>query len=175
LISDKKRERRAIISLAALGGISSGSWVKPIVNAVVMPAHAQTSAPVSLCQDGISTWVMSDYIENGIAFDQGSPPSQVQITISGSSVNLVVDWYVINSSTSVASRGRVTDSGIIDLVTGAATTSPTNSPTLSPTHGGVENLANNLSQSFNVDCSAGADFLVTSDSGIYSFRLSRVA
>lgn len=169
------KRRRFILQTAAIATATSTSsqWVKPTINSVLTPAHAQTSA-LTLCQDGTSTWLMSDYIENGVSFTQGSPQSQVEITISGTTVTVVTDWFVINSNTNAASRGRVTDQGVANLTTGAVNTSPIGSPATSPTHGGVTNLANNLTQSFTLDCTASNDFTVTSSGGIYSFRLSRI-
>ena len=51
----KSREKRATLSklataggAVAIAGLSSKTWVKPTVDAVMLPAHAQTSA----CMDG---------------------------------------------------------------------------------------------------------------------------
>jgi len=117
---------------------------------------------------------MSDYIENSVAFTQGSPQSEVQIMVLGNVVTMTTDWFVINSNTSAESRGRVIDQGVINLNTGSVSTNPSGSPIASPTHGGVSNLVNNLAQSFTLDCSASSDFIVSADNGLYSFRLSRV-
>jgi len=170
------KRRRFILQTTAIttAASTSSQWLKPTINSIFTPAHAQTSAS-SLCQDGTSTWLISDYIENGTAFTQGSPQSQVEITISGTSITLITDWFVINSNTSAVSRGRVTDQGTLNLTTGSASTNPTGSPATSPTHGGVTNLANSLAQSFTLDCSTSGDFTVSSSGGVYTFRLSRVS
>ena len=118
---------------------------------------------------------MSDYIENGTTFNQGSPQSQVEFAISGTVISMTIDFFIINASTSVSTRGRITAEGLIDLNTGQASTEPTGSPVESPTHGGVTNLANNLAQSFSLDCSTDSDVVVTSNNGIYSYRLTRVS
>ena len=169
-----RARRRAALTIAGLAGISSlpQSWKKPIINNVILPAHAQTST-TSLCSDGSSRWLMSEYQENGVDFDQGSPQSEVAITISGNQIDLVTDWFIINTTDSSSSRGRVTDSGTIDLSTGQATTSPAGSPMPSPSHGGVTNLANNLTQSFTLDCLSGNSFVVTGAANAYRFRLTR--
>lgn len=172
--STKKLSRRAI-TVSLLSGAASlpNTWVKPVINAVVLPAHAQTSLFDALCADGISTWLMTDYQENGVNFDQGSPQSQVQITIAGNQITLVTDWCVINSESNSQSRGRVTDSGTVDLTTGVAATSPTGNPVPSPTHGGVINLANNLTQSFTLDCMNSNRFTVQDTTNVYRFTLTR--
>lgn len=118
---------------------------------------------------------MSDYQENGVQFNQGSPQSQVEITISGSQIDLVTDWCVINSDTNSESRGRVTDSGSVNLNSGEASSTPVGNPVASPTHGAVQNLANNLAQTFTLDCAGSGSFLVRDTSNIYSFRLTRVS
>lgn len=173
----KKRVTRRAVTVGLLAGVGAahvpGKWVTPVINSLVLPAHGQTSAFPNLCADGTSTWLMSDYEENGTSFNQGTPQSQVEITISGTQINLITDWCVINSVSNSQSRGRVTDSGTVNLITGAATTSPTGSPTVSPTHGGVVNLANNLAQTFILDCADSDSFVVQGASNIYSFRLTR--
>ncbi|MGH1543502.1 MAG: hypothetical protein ACRBHB_24095 [Arenicella sp.] len=169
----KNKRRHFFLQTAAIATVTGNQWLKPSINAVLTPAHAQTSA--FLCQDGSSTWLMSDYVENGIAFNQGSPQSQVEIIISGTNINMITDWFVTNSNTSSVSRGRVTDQGMINLTTGAVSTNPTASPVTSPSHGGVTNLANNLAQSFVLDCANSGDILISSSGGIYSYRLTRIS
>lgn len=180
----KQPQRRTLGKKIVIGALGSAAlvvlphrlprkWSKPLTNSVITPAHAQTSEPDNLCVDGTSVWLMSDYQETGTAFTQGSPQSQVTITITGNQIDLTTDWFVINSTSNAASRGRVTDTGTIDLTTGEAATSPTGSPTASPTHGAVENLANNLPQTFSLDCLTGNSFTVQDSSGVYSFRLTR--
>lgn len=46
---DVQLERRRIVNIALLGGaaVTSGVWSKPVINAVMLPAHAQTS--VAMC------------------------------------------------------------------------------------------------------------------------------
>ncbi len=48
--------RRAVLKGSLVGAgaltLSSGEWVKPVVNAVVLPVHAQTSAPFSVSYFG---------------------------------------------------------------------------------------------------------------------------
>ncbi len=146
-----------------------------MLNAVVSPAHAQTSGPDMLCVDGTSTWLMTEYQENGVSFNQGDPQSQVQITITGNDIRLVTDWCIISTDTDATSRGRVTDEGTVDLTTGAASTNPVGSPQTSPTHGEVVNLANNLAQSFTLDCANSNSFVVRDDGDVYSFRLTRIS
>jgi len=172
------RNKRRLFALSAVSASALVSaprkWTAPIVNSVILPAHAQTSVFSGLCADGTSTWLMSEYQESGVSFTQGSPQSRVEITISGNQIDLVTDWFVVNSNSNAVSRGRVTDAGTISLSSGSATTSPTGSPTASPTHGGVQNLANNLSQTFTLDCTNSASFVVQGASNLYSFRLTRV-
>lgn len=169
--------KRKTISLLGISSflVFPSQWRTPVINSIVLPAHAQTSMSPALCADGVSTWLMSDYQENGVSFDQGTPQSQVEINIVGNQINLTTDWFVINSATSSVSRGRVTDSGSIDLSTGVATTSPTGTPVDSPTHGVLTNLANSLDQTFTLDCAGGGSFVVQDSSNIYSFRLTRAS
>lgn len=164
--------------LTALGSSSlfamPSRWLTPVISSMALPVHAQTSmSPPALCADGVSTWLMSDYQEAGVSFTQGTPQSQVQITVSGAQISMITDWFVINSNTSVESRGRVTDVGTIDLSTGQTSTSPSGSPVASPTHGGVTNLANSLNQTFTLDCANSGSFVVQDTSNVYSFRLTR--
>lgn len=174
-VNDKSRRNL----LSTLGGSTllalPAKWLTPVVSGVVLPAHAQTSLAPELCADGVSIWLMSDYEENGVSFDQGTPQSQIEITIVGNQISLTTDWFITNSVTSSVSRGRVTDSGTIDLATGAATTSPTGTPVVSPTHGGITNLANNLDQTFTLDCVDGDSFVVQDTSNIYRFQLTRAS
>ncbi|MBX2849946.1 MAG: hypothetical protein KTR16_16595 [Acidiferrobacterales bacterium] len=169
--------RTFVLGLAASSSLPyvPSKWSKPIINSVVSPAHAQTSDLTTLCADGTSLWLMSDYVENGMTFTQGNPQSQVEITVSGTSVSLVTDWFVLNDSSSASSRGRVTDQGSIDLTTGEVSTNPTGNPVDSPTHGAVTNLSNNLEQSFVFNCSSNSDVIVSESGGLYSFRLSRIS
>ncbi len=176
-MKNNKASRRKLLSAFGATTIVAMPlrWLTPVVSSIALPAHAQTSMPLSgLCIDGVSTWSMSEYQENGVSFNQGNPQSTVEITISGTQITLVTDVFVINSSTSSESRGRVTDVGTIDLNTGEASTSPTGSPVASPTHGGVSNLANNLDQTFTLDCDNSNSFVVQDTSSIYSFRLTRI-
>ena len=49
-LSEKERARRKLIKRAALGtGLAASSpvWVRPVVNTVVLPAHAQASGLLS--------------------------------------------------------------------------------------------------------------------------------
>lgn len=174
-MSNKRRKLMFGFVATSLVPHLPSKWSTPVVNSVITPAHAQTSGVSTLCADGVSTWLMSDYVENGVSFTQGSPQSQVEITVSGTSVGLVTDWFVINGNNSDTSRGRVTDQGSINLNTGAVSTNPSGSPESSPTHGGVINLANNLAQSFTLDCSSNSDIIVSANGGLYRFRLSRVS
>ncbi len=177
-MNNNDASRRKLLTRVGAAGmvIIPSRWIAPVVSSVALPVHAQTSTPFSsLCVDGVSTWLVSEYQENGVSFSQGSPQSIVEITISGNQINLVSDLFVINSSTSAQSRGRVMDTGTIDLSTGQATTSPSGTPVSSPTHGGVTNLANNLNQTFTLDCASNNSFIVQDTSNIYSFRLTRVS
>lgn len=172
-MSNLSKRRQFLVKTSAIAAILPVStyWSKPVLKSVITPAHAQTSVFEAVCQDGSSLWLMSDYIENGVAFDQGSPQSQVQMTISGTAINLTTDWNITNGGT--ISRGRVTDQGSIDLTTGFVSTNPSGSPIPSPTHGGVTNLANNLPQTFTLDCANSNDVIVSAGN-IYQFRLSRI-
>lgn len=172
----KKHIARRSITIGLLSAVClPDKWLRPVITSVILPAHAQTSTLDPLCMDGTSTWLMSDYQENGVQFNQGSPQSQVEITISGSQIDLVTDWCVINSDTNSESRGRVTDSGSVNLNSGEASSTPVGNPVASPTHGAVQNLANNLAQTFTLDCAGSGSFLVRDTSNIYSFRLTRVS
>ncbi len=47
-LTEKELARRKMLRKAALGtgaAITAPVWVKPVVNTVVLPAHAQTSSP----------------------------------------------------------------------------------------------------------------------------------
>lgn len=53
-LDKKERARRKLLERAALGtGLiaSSPLWVRPVVNTVVLPAHAQASGPLSPTTD----------------------------------------------------------------------------------------------------------------------------
>ena len=102
------RRRKFIFGLAAPSFVPHlpSKWSAPAINSVVTLAHAQTSCVNSLCADGVSTWLMSDYVENGVAFAQGEPQSQLETIVSGMSISVV------------------TDHGSIDLSTGAVGTNP---------------------------------------------------
>jgi hypothetical protein len=173
IINVSKRKTLSALGISSFLALPS-QWSSPLINVVALPAHAQTSTLQGLCEGGVSTWIMSEYQENGVDFDQGNPQTQVQISITDNQISLVTDWFVINSNTSAESRGRVTDVGTIDLSTGQSSTSPSGSPVVSPTHGGVTNLANSLNQTFTLDCANSGSFVVRDTSNVYSFRLTRV-
>jgi hypothetical protein len=47
---DKKYDRRQVLKVVLIGGVATtvalpSKWTKPIINAVVVPAHAAASAP----------------------------------------------------------------------------------------------------------------------------------
>ena len=47
---DKQHDRRKVMKILLIGGVATavmlpGKWTKPIVNAVIVPAHAAFSAP----------------------------------------------------------------------------------------------------------------------------------
>jgi len=177
-MNNQNASRRKLLSRFSAATLIAmpSRWLAPAVSSIVLPAHAQTSMPLSaLCIDGVSTWLMSEYQESGVGFNQGTPQSTVEITISGTQITLVTDVFVINSSTSSESRGRVTDVGTIDLSTGQASTSPIGNPVSSPTHGGVTNLVNNLDQTFTLDCDNSNSFVIQDTASIYSFRLTRIS
>jgi hypothetical protein len=45
--ASKRKTLQKIIGVAAVGATTPSSWVKPVVNAVVLPVHAQTSVSLS--------------------------------------------------------------------------------------------------------------------------------
>ena len=62
-LSDKERARRKLIKRAALGtGLAASSpvWVRPVVNTVVLPAHAQASGPLSPTSSTSSSTTTTD-------------------------------------------------------------------------------------------------------------------
>ncbi len=44
--SGTEKSKRSFIKNSVVGGVATAIWHKPIVNAVVLPAHAQTSGTV---------------------------------------------------------------------------------------------------------------------------------
>lgn len=49
-LKDQKHDRRKVMKLLVIGGVATavmlpGKWTKPLVNSVVVPAHAASSAP----------------------------------------------------------------------------------------------------------------------------------
>ena len=74
---DKKRlTLKRIFGVGAAASVVSGSWVKPIVKAIVLPVHAQTSA--SLALDAIEDVV----VENGQSDDPRVQINSFQSSIS---------------------------------------------------------------------------------------------
>ena len=53
-------DRRQVLKLVMIGGVATailipGRWVKPVVNAVIPPAHAAASAPATSTGTGTNT------------------------------------------------------------------------------------------------------------------------
>ncbi|MCB1503624.1 MAG: hypothetical protein H6876_01460 [Hyphomicrobiaceae bacterium] len=47
---DKQYDRRKVMKVLVIGGVATavalpGKWTKPLINAVIVPAHAAASAP----------------------------------------------------------------------------------------------------------------------------------
>ena len=62
-LSEKELARRKLIKRAALGtGLAASSpvWVRPVVNTVVLPAHAQASGPLSPTSSTSSSTTTTD-------------------------------------------------------------------------------------------------------------------
>ena len=60
----KKQGRRAILGAAAIGAMAPNSWTKPVVGAMVLPAHAMTSMPV-VCPDIVIDRVTTSIMGSG--------------------------------------------------------------------------------------------------------------
>lgn len=73
--SEKRRD--VLKKAAAVGGVAvvakaaPGSWTKPVVDSVLLPAHAQTSAPAALGKI-TGNWVIGDDAPGGLAGIMGT-------------------------------------------------------------------------------------------------------
>ncbi len=174
--------RRKLLKQGFLGATLAISlpekWTRPVLNSVLLPVHAQTSvSPTSSptpCQNGVSRWLLSNYVENGVAYIQGSPQSTVEITINGADLTMVTDWFIINSLTNVETRGRIVDTGVIDLTTGEVMTTVSVIVGASPTHGGPLNIDNIPPLIFNLGCNGTSSVIVNDTRGLLSFELTQV-
>ena len=72
MTDNKKNEedqmnRRSLIALASM--VSLAVWHKPIINSVILPAHAQTSCPSIQDVDVIGNWLFTDAVGNTVEID----------------------------------------------------------------------------------------------------------
>ena len=114
--SERRKAVKNILAGAAVGGAAATSktWVKPVVDAVVMPAHAQTSSAVT--GQAVTSCLMCGSIAAGYGVIGSVSPAQagvsVTVTISASRTGTV----------SGGPGGTITDT----LITGEVRTATTN-------------------------------------------------
>ncbi len=114
----KKAGRRSAVRtiLAGSGGITAaaaaGGWTKPILNSVITPAHAQTSALMLTFSGNVALTPVVNNVEPkgnsvldffvGTAHAQTEPElagSCVTVTINGENVSVVIDFFSNSSIT----------------------------------------------------------------------------
>jgi hypothetical protein len=105
---DKKDRRKALKALA-VG--APAVWAKPVVDSVVLPAHAQTSFPAGCYQvsyvEGVIDGVLSIYWEGGIGASQSTTFTYSLSKCAGTGVD-----YVAGSVVVAESEQDALDSGI---------------------------------------------------------------
>ena len=122
---DSKGRRDAVRNIIAGGGVvgvaASTQWSKPIIDAVVLPAHAQTSAddsgPVTL----IGNASLRSVVDNGqnhpsdiLDFFIGSANARIAIPDpAGSCLTLVVDSTMFDLTIDFADTSRVNFTGSV--------------------------------------------------------------
>ena len=101
--------RKVIGSLAVVGGVSAmpTSWVKPVINSVILPAHAQTSAEPT---PGLFLSTVNIQAENGFGDSPAFTVDAVGPGFSGGGVfiasgNLMADVSIFDNSVFIMSDG----------------------------------------------------------------------
>ncbi len=143
-MTDKNTSRRKLLkSIAAgSGAVVAGkslpeSWRKPVVDSVVLPAHAETSPTCSECQDGYCY---------DFTLGNPSPPVYMEIHVNGQAITVYLD----------SPAGQATGSGTADC--GAFTISATggNNPSL-VVNGEIANDCSQVTGTLTIDLEDAED------------------
>ena len=92
LPEDEMIRRKFAISLLSVAGLASAptQWTAPVVNAVILPAHAQTSCTAPITDiDVLGKWRFTD--PNGLTFDLEFIDS-VSLIYTDASVSGALPW-----------------------------------------------------------------------------------